>query len=208
MGDPSPSGKTFDFTLLPPRAQLNLWALGLSADTGHVGILFKPNQFITSLGYDYGGAITASREATMGGTLTLGFDPSKTEGSLVYKGYNFSLSAKGSPSQGSLTLSYGKGVLPTPDALKSTFEQAWAGAARAWGDSASLPNNPLLFLQTHSKDFTAVKQAAAAVQRINEVDPKSNNLAATITFFDAPTDTPSGSGPRGIGVLIGVSGTF
>src|SRR4051812_15913358 len=75
MGDPSPSGKTFDFTLLPPRAQLNLWALGLSADTGHVGILFKPNQFITSLGYDYGGAITASRAATMGGTVTLGFDP-------------------------------------------------------------------------------------------------------------------------------------
>src|SRR5271166_6984677 len=39
---------------------------------------------------------SASRAATMGGTITLGFDPSKTEGSLVYEGYNFSASAKGS----------------------------------------------------------------------------------------------------------------
>ena len=208
MGDPSPSGKTFDFKLLPPRLQLNLWALGLSADTGHVGIVFKPNQFLTGLKYDYGGAITASRAATLGGTLTLGFDPSKTEGSLVYKGFNFSATAKGSPSRGSLTLSYGKGVLPTPDALKLTFDQAWAGAARVWEDHGSAPNNPLEFLQTHSKDFTAVKQAAAAVQRIEAVDPKSNNLAATITFFGGPKNAPSGSGPRGIGVIIGVSGTF
>jgi hypothetical protein len=203
MGDPTPSGKTFDFTLLPPRLQLTLWTLGLSADTSHVGIAFRPNQFLTSLNYDYGGAISASR-----GAFTLGFDPAKTEGSFVYKGYDFSATAKGSPTGGSLTLSYGKGVLPTPDALKSTFEQAWAGSARVWRDRGSLPNNPLHFLQTHSTDFGPVKQAATALQTIKAVDPNANNLAATITFFDAPTDTPTESGPKGLGVLIGVSGTF
>lgn len=208
MGDSSPVGKTFDFKLLPPHLQLKLWAQGLDADTSRVGIVFQPNQFLTSLSYDYGGTITASRAATIGGTITLGFDPSKTEGSLVYKGYNFSASAKGSSSRGSLSLSYGKGVLPTPDALKSTFDQAWAGAARVWRDRGSAPDNPLHFLTTHSNDFTPLKQAAAAVQRINAVDPKSNNLAVTITFFAAPNNTPSGSDPQGIGAKITVSGTF
>src|SRR5262249_60472271 len=97
MGDPSPSGKTFNFTLLPPRLQLQLWTLALSADTSRVGIVFKPNQFITSLDYNYGGAITASRAATMGGTLTAGCNPSQTESSPVFQGYKLTASATGSP---------------------------------------------------------------------------------------------------------------
>jgi len=208
MGDPSPSGKTFNFTLLPPRLQLQLWTLALSADTSRVGIAFKPNQFITSLDYNYGGAITASRAATMGGTLTAGFNPSKTEGSLVFKGYNFSVSATGSPSQGGLSLSYGKGVLPTPDQLQTTFEQAWTGFAHVWRDRGDAPSNPLVFVQTHATDISAVTQAAAVVQRIDAIDPKSHNLAATLTFTDAPINAPPQSGPRGLSVFIRLSGTF
>jgi hypothetical protein len=208
MGDPSPSGKTYKFSLLPPSLQLQLWVLGLSADTSRVGIAFQPNQFITGLNYNYGGAITASRAATMGGTVTLGFDPSKTEGSLVYKGYDFSVSATGSPSQEGLSLSYGKALLPTPDELQTTFDHAWTGFAHVWRDRGAAPSNPLVFVQAHGKDIAAVTQAANAVQRINALDPKSSNFGATLTFTDAPINTSFPSGPRDRTVMIKVGWSF
>jgi hypothetical protein len=207
MGDPAPSGKAYDFKLLPPRLQLQLWTLALSADTSHVGIAFKPNQFVTHLDYDYGGAITASRAATMGGTLTVGFNPSKTEGSLVFKGYNYSVSATGSPSRQGLSLNFGK-VLPAPDELQPIFTQAWAGIGRIYQDGGNAPRNPLHFVQTHSKDFSAVTQAAATAQRIKAIDPKSNNLGISFQLSNAPGNAPLDNGARGLTIMVKALVTF
>jgi hypothetical protein len=201
MGDPSPSGKTFDFKLLPPRLQLQLWTLGLSADTSHVGITFRPNQFVTHLDYDYGGAITASRATAMGGTIAVGFNPSKTEGSLVYRGYNFNVSATGSASRQGFSLGFGKAPLPAPDAMQTTFDQAWAGFGRIYSDRGSAPRNPLQFVQTHAKDFSAVSQAASVAQRINSLDPKSNNAGVNFQSSNAPRNAPLDSSAPGLTIM-------
>lgn len=71
------NGFDISFKLLPPDLQMKLWILALDANTGKVSIAYKPSTFVTSLAYNYGGNIGASRSVRRDFSTTVGVNPSR-----------------------------------------------------------------------------------------------------------------------------------
>ncbi|WP_425230882.1 hypothetical protein [Sphingomonas sp.] len=205
MADPP---KVFDFTLLMPRIQLNLWTLALDAKTDAVAIAWKPGQFTTALKYNYGGAIQASM-AVSGQSLSLSLDPALMQptAQMVLKGYDFTAAASASPTALGLTIGYGAAPLPTPATLGPAINGAWSAAGRMWGDAGMIPRDPLGYLKLHSNDPKALAEAYQQTKKIAEVDPNKVQVGAGFSFTRKPGG-PDGKGPEVNTVLIQVWGSF
>lgn len=204
MADP-PTGLAYDLALLPPELQVKLWALGLHADTDAVAIKYKPGQIVTQLKYNYGGALEAS-VALPQQSLTLSLDP-KLSGQLVYKGFDFTGTLKGTPTSFGASLTFGAAPLPAPAMLEPVFNNAWSAIGRTWGDVAMAPSNPMEFLRIHKNDMKVIGEAAKAVQKVNGVDPTKATFGAGITF-DYRSNADTSGAPKGASVLIFVGGMF
>ena len=187
MPDPVPSPVTVDFALLPPKLQMKLWVLGLDADTSTVGIVYKSGAFKTSLDYSYGGAISA-HYVTPRLNLSAGVDPGSgamTTG-LVYRGFRFGTSADFSKSTFGGSIGYGAGLLPFPDQLATTFNNANGGLMSMTRDIQAAPNNPLQWFKMHSNDIATTTAAVSQIKSIAESKKGEDSFGAQLRISHDP----------------------
>ncbi|MDR3495790.1 MAG: hypothetical protein P4L82_14430 [Ancalomicrobiaceae bacterium] len=174
MGDSS-----FDvaFKVMPPDLQIKLWVLGLDANTSQVNLAYRPGNYTLGLAYHYGGNLEASL-ALRRYRVTLGANPGNgnVDLGLVFRGFNFGVSASPTQRSGSLTLSYGAGLLPFPDELSKTFMTGEHGFESIMGDIQAAPDNPLAWYGLHSNDVGAIGKAVALGQKIGGAGDKGKNF--------------------------------
>lgn len=183
-----PDGFDIDFTALPPKLQMQLWVLGLDANTSKVNLAYRYRGFRTSLTYNYGGNLEASLGVRRFMTK-LSVDPatgSPTFG-LAFRGFDFGASAGLSQKGVSLGLTYGSKLLPFPQELSETFNSGAYGLQTMTGDIQNAPNNPLAWFKLHSDDVTAITKAAKAGQAIAESGKSSKRVGAGLRLNYSPT---------------------
>ena len=160
-----------DFEMLPPHLQLKLWVLSLDADTSAVALAYNPGAFKSSLSFDYDGKLQAAfGYRRLGATLAYKTDSKDASLGLVFRGYNFSASANASaggsgPSVG-LGFNYGAPLLPFPNQLAGTFNQAASALGGMAGGLGVLGTNPLDYYKLHSNDITTIKNAVDLGEKI------------------------------------------
>jgi hypothetical protein len=156
-----------DFSLLPPKLQMQLWVLALDANTSKVNLAYRSGSFVTSLGYNYGGNVEASLSVRRVST-TLGVNPSSgdVDLGLAFRGFRFGASASLTRPSAGLSLSYGASLLPFPWELSNTFNAAAGGLQSMAADISAAPNDPLAWYKLHSNDVTAISNAVSAGQQI------------------------------------------
>lgn len=158
-----------NFRPLPPRLQMQLWVLGLDADTSRVNLAYRDGNIRTGLAYNYGGNAEAFL-STRRFSTTFGVNPSNgnMDLGLVYRGFRFGASGNVSRQSAGLSFGYGAALLPMPAELASTFTAGAAGLQNVVGDLGSAPNNPLAWYGLHSNDVSAVTSAISMGRRISE----------------------------------------
>ncbi len=168
MGDEN-KDQPFDikFTALPPELVVKLWTLALDADSGKVGIAYKPGGFTTNLNFDYSGKVSANLSVPRLST-SAGFTPStqSVDLGLVYQGFKFNATQNFQKRSTGLSLSFGAPLLPFPDELQTAFQTANASFLRMAKDSSMAVNNPLAFYRLHSDDASAIGSAISMGQKI------------------------------------------
>lgn len=158
-----------DYSLLPPKLQLQLWVLALDADTGKVNLAYRRGSFRTALGYNYGGNIQASLGVRRF-TGQVGVNPSNGDVDLgvVFRGFKFSAKASFQNQSVGAGLSFGAPLLPFPHELTSTFNAAGNSFNNIAGNLSAAPDNPLAFYNLHSDDISAITSAVAAGRQIHK----------------------------------------
>lgn len=160
-----------DLGLLPPRLQMELWVLGLDADTSRVNIAYRNGTFRSNLAYNYGGNVEASFGIRR---LKTKVAVSPTSGQVdvdlgyVYRGFRFGTSTRVHPNVSvGVNIGYGARLLPFPQEMASVFNDGGSGLASLAGNIQQAPNNPLAWYGLHSDDVAAVTRAVSLGQRIN-----------------------------------------
>jgi len=172
MGD----GFDIAFKALPPELQMRLWVLALDANTGKVGLAYKPGSFVTSLTYNYGGNLEASLSYRRDFSTTIGVNPStgNVDMGVVFQGFNFGTSASFTQKSLGLNLSYGSKLLPFPSELSSVFDSAAGGLQSMTRDISAAPNNPLAWYKIHSDDVATITKAVSTGQQIAKLGDPDN----------------------------------
>jgi hypothetical protein len=190
MGDEN-KDQPFDikFTALPPELVVKLWTLALDADTGKVGIAYKPGGFTTNLNYNYSGKVSASLGVPrLAASAEAGFTPS-TESldlGLVYRGFKFNATQNFQKNSTGLSLGFGAPLLPFPDELQTAFQTANAGFLKMAKDSNIAMNNPLAFYRLHSDDASAIGNAISMGQKIAAAQSSKDTIGASLRLNFTP----------------------
>lgn len=176
-----------DFKLIPPNLQMQLWVLGLDANTSRVNIAYKSGGFLTSLAYNYGGNIEAALSIRNVSTK-VGVNPSSgaVDLGLVYRGFRFGTTADFTQSAFGFNFGYGATLLPFPWELSTTFNSAALGLQNMTSDISAAPDNPLAWYRLHSNDISAVGKAVSLGQQINKYGDKSNRFGVGMRLNYAP----------------------
>jgi hypothetical protein len=168
MGDENEqSGFDITFKKLPPELVVRLWTLALDADTSKVNLAYKPGSFVTSLAYNYGGAVEAAFIYRRFRT-TAAVDPSNGDVNfgLVFRGFKFGASTNLNQPKLGMNLGYGAGLLPYPDELSEIFTAGAGGLSNMGRDAGAALDNPLRYYDLHSDDAKAIGKAISAGQKI------------------------------------------
>jgi hypothetical protein len=187
MPDNEEKGFDIKFEMLPPKLQMQLWVLGLDANTSKVNIAYKSGSFTTGLGYNYGGNIEASMSLPRFST-TLGVNPGNGDVNLglAFRGFNFGSSASIEKKSIGFNFGYGASLLPFPSELSTTFNSAATGLQSMTGDIGSAPNNPLAWYKLHSDDVTAITKAVSLGQKIAKSADKDNQFGVGLRINYTP----------------------
>jgi len=188
MGDEN-KDQPFDikFTALPPELVVKLWTLALDADSGKVGIAYKPGGFTTNLNFDYSGKVSANLSVPRLST-SAGFTPStqSVDLGLVYQGFKFSATQNFQKRSTGLSLSFGAPLLPFPDELQTAFQTANASFLKMAKDSSMAVNNPLAFYRLHSDDASAIGSAISMGQKIGAAQGSKDTLGFSLRLNYTP----------------------
>lgn len=182
-------GKPFDINLklLPPRLQMQLWVLGLDANTSKVGIAYRSGCFTSNLSYAYGSHLEASMSTCMDGAVVKATAKSNADLNLdvVYRGFRFGV--RGNPQRGSVGagLSYGAALLPFPQEMSDVFNAAGIGLQSMAADIRTAPDNPLAWFKMHSDDQATIKRAVDLGQKIAD-QGNANSLGAGLRLDYTP----------------------
>lgn len=189
MPDNEGTDKGFDikFEALPPKLQLQLWILGLDANTSKVNIAYKSGGFTTGLAYNYGGNVEASMSLPRFST-TLGVNPGNGDVNLgvAFRGFNFGSSASIANKSVGFSFGYSASLLPFPAELSTTFNSAATGLQNIAGDLGSAPNNPLDWYKMHSDDVTAITKAVSLGQQIAKSGDKDSGFGVGLRINYTP----------------------
>ncbi len=187
MPDNEEKGFDIKFEMLPPKLQMQLWVLGLDANTSKVNIAYKSGSFMTGLAYNYGGNIEASLSVRRFST-TIGVNPANGDANLglAFRGFSFGSSASITQKSVGFNFGYGASLLPFPWELSGTFNSAATGLQRMAGDIGSAPNNPLAWYKLHSDDVTAITNAVKLGQQIAKSGDKTNPLGVGLRINYTP----------------------
>ena len=189
MPDNEGTGTGFDikFEMLPPKLQMQLWVLGLDANTSKVNIAYKSGGFTTGLAYNYGGNIEASMSLPRFST-TLGVNPGNGDVNLglAFRGFTFGSSASIANKSVGFNFGYGASLLPFPPELSATFNSAAIGLQSMAGNIGSAPNNPLDWYKMHSNDVTAITSAVSLGQQIAKSGDKDNRFGVGLRLNYTP----------------------
>lgn len=178
MPEPKGTGTAFDikFELLPPKLQMKLWILALDANTSKVNIAYQKGSFLTGVGYNYGGNVTAALSLNRFSS-TIGVNPGNGNLNLdlVFSGFKFGTSASFTQKSFGFSFGYGAALLPFPYELSRTFDSAAVGLQNMASNISSAPNDPLAWYKLHSDDVNAISSAVSLGQQIAKHGEESNN---------------------------------
>ncbi len=202
-----------NFELLPPELQIQiLESLNITATVTQAQIQWRNQQLRLSLGYNYGGDITAGANVdTGGGTLSagLGYDPGSNVGraNLGYRTGQWRVGMQGN-TQGRFgaSLSYGAALPPMPGPLTESMMAGEAGARNLMGAVPGILDDPATLpgaISEHGDDIDAVSDAVSNLRRVIDLrqqDPSRINWGFYLRFAASPDS--------GVNVTTGVGGTF
>jgi hypothetical protein len=176
-----------DFMLLPPKLQMQLWVLGLDADTSKVNIAYKNKAFITNLTYNYGGNVEATLSIRRF-TAKAGVNPGNSDVNfgLVFKGFKFGTTANFTKEAIGIEVGYGGTLLPFPKELTDTFNSAGHGLQSMAADIRAAPDNPLAWYKTHSDDAKVLGKAITVGRQIAEKDKPENQFGVGLRLNYTP----------------------
>ncbi len=179
-------GFEIDYKLLPPKLQMQLWVLGLDANTSHVALAYKAGAFTTNLTYNYGGNVDAAF-AMRRLTLKVSVNPSSGDmsESLVFRGFRFGATQGYGKATYGGSFGYGADLLPFPGELSDTFNSAEHGLQTMSKDIAAAPDNPLKWYKLHSNDAAAIGKAVGLGQQIAK-QGKGDSFGVGLTLKHAP----------------------
>jgi hypothetical protein len=176
-----------DFTMLPPKLQMQLWILALDADTSKVNIAYKHKAFLTNLTYSYGGNVEAALSIRRF-TAKAGLNPGNGDVNfgLVFKGFKFGTTANFTKDAVGIEIGYGGTLLPFPEELTGTFNSAGHGLQSMAGDIQAAPDNPLAWYKMHSDDAKVLGKAITVGRQIAEKNKAENQLAVGLRLNYIP----------------------
>lgn len=180
--DAEESSFDFDFNALPPSLQLTLGQWMLQANTSRAALQYTQNLMRYSLGYSYGGNITAGLSSP-GFSTSLGFNPDSgdTSFNLSRDQFRFGASANPITSSFGLNFGYGASLLPMPSALTDSVSAGWAGASSVLGGIPGM-DDPLSFYQAHGDNIDAIMNTVKTLQSVQGAEANTFGAGLRLTY--------------------------